>query len=138
MRRTLSMPVMEKSSPSKGQAAGSKGTPLSRMRSSSSSGVTEYTVTVTVPKESGIIVMPKPLYGFPVVRVLNAGLDGDETDVAESIEHPVFTGIRALVVDDEPMNLVVATGLLRDYGMEPDTAESGREALEKYDANMTY
>ena len=39
---------------------------------------------------------------------------------------------RALIVDDEPMNLVVASKLLREYGMIVNTAESGKEALEKY------
>ena len=31
------------------------------------------------------------------------------------------------------MNLVVASGLLREYKMYADTAESGREAIEKYE-----
>ena len=44
----------------------------------------------------------------------------------------MFNGIRALIVDDEPMNLVVATGMFKDYGMITDTADSGKEALEKY------
>ena len=98
-----------------------------------------YTIVVsankgfTVPKNSGVIVMPKPLYGFPVVRVLNAEI-GNEMTAAETREHPRYPGIRALVVDDEPMNLVVATGLFREYGMEIDTAESGREALLKYES----
>ncbi len=78
---------------------------------------------------SGVLVMPKPLYGFPVVRILN----GDEAGFGDvSTEKLRFTGISALVVDDEPMNLVVATGLLREYKMFADTAESGKEAIEKY------
>ncbi len=78
---------------------------------------------------SGVLVMPKPLYGFPVVRILN----GDEAGFGDvSTEKLRFTGVSALVVDDEPMNLVVATGLLREYKMFADTAESGKEAIEKY------
>ena len=38
---------------------------------------------------------------------------------------------KVLVVDDLPMNLIVARGLLAPYGMEVDTAESGKEAVEK-------
>ena len=44
-------------------------------------------------------------------------------------------GKKALVVDDEPMNLVVATSLFRDYEMIIDTAGSGKEALSKYHDN---
>ncbi len=79
-------------------------------------------------KESGVLVMQKPLYGFPVVCILN----GEENLANENTEKVRFTGVSALVVDDEPMNLVVATGLLREYRMFADTAESGREAVEKY------
>ena len=42
-----------------------------------------------------------------------------------------LNGIRALVVDDEPMNIVVAIGLLKEYGMEVETASSGNEAIQK-------
>ncbi len=77
----------------------------------------------------GILVMQKPLYGFPVVRILNGETDGFTEEVSGAIR---FDGVRSLVVDDEPMNLVVATGLLREYQIEADTAESGKEAIEKY------
>ena len=87
--------------------------------------------------DQNVIVMPKPLYGFPVIRVVNDGygLDGDQMEAGE--EKPFFDGVRALIVDDEPMNLIVATGLFKDYGMITDTAASGREALDKV-ANATY
>ncbi len=78
-----------------------------------------------------ITVIPKPIYGFPVVRILNGDTEYDIVGDAES-EKPRFTGVSALVVDDEPMNLVVATGLLREYKMFADTAESGKDAIEKY------
>lgn len=83
--------------------------------------------------EKGVIVLPKPLYGFPVVRILNG-----DTDIEGSIElseaKPRYDGVRALIVDDEPMNLIVATGLLKEYGMIPYTADSGKDAIEKYTA----
>ncbi|MBR1740574.1 MAG: DegV family EDD domain-containing protein [Lachnospiraceae bacterium] len=56
----------------------------------------------------------------------------------EEVE-PVYTrDAAALVVDDVPMNLLVAKGILKYTGMEIDTADSGREALsmvcrKKYD-----
>ncbi len=97
-----------------------------------------FEVTVGVHEGSsdkvsdGVIAVPDPLYAFPVVRVLNG-----EYDCAGGVEERgklCFTGISALVVDDEPMNLVVATGLLRDYKIFADTAESGQEAIEKYES----
>ncbi|MCR5109281.1 MAG: response regulator [Lachnospiraceae bacterium] len=81
---------------------------------------------------SRVLVMPKPLYAYPVIKVLNEGSEAKGLDLAEHMEKPELEGIRALVVDDEPMNLVVATGLLDDYGIVTDTAQSGSEAILKY------
>lgn len=83
---------------------------------------------------SHIIVMPKPLYAYPVIKILNEGKDIRSLDIDEINQKPVLTGVKALVVDDEPMNLVVATGLFGEYGMTSDSAGSGAEAIEKYAA----
>jgi CheY-like chemotaxis protein len=72
------------------------------------------------------------MYAFPIVRVLNGELEA-ELGRENPEDRVMFTGVRALVVDDEPMNLVVASGLFRDYGMDIDTAESGMEAIKKYE-----
>ncbi len=90
-----------------------------------------------VNKNSRVIVMSKPLFGYPVVRVLNKDLQPRMAAGAEEERKPVLDGIRALVVDDEPMNLVVAQGLFKEYNMEIDTAYSGKESLVKY-ANNDY
>ncbi len=79
----------------------------------------------------GVTVIPRPLYSVTVTRVINDENVSDGFD--ENENKPVFPGIKALVVDDEVMNLVVATGLLRDYRMETDTAESGLDAVSKYE-----
>ncbi|MBO4901917.1 MAG: response regulator [Lachnospiraceae bacterium] len=84
---------------------------------------------------SKVIVMPKPLYGFPVAKILNEGPQAVDIEADESLRKPMFDGVKALIVDDEPMNLVVATGLFRDYRMSTDTAESGKDALAKYAEN---
>ena len=84
---------------------------------------------------SKVIVMPKPLYGYPVIKVLNEGKDAKAIELGDIFEKPDLKGIRVLVVDDEPMNLVVATGLFKDYGMIIDTAGSGREAIKKCEDN---
>ena len=44
----------------------------------------------------------------------------------------VLDGVRGLVVDDEPMNLIVATGILKGYGMEIETADSGVESIKMF------
>ena len=88
-----------------------------------------------VSKGSGVIVMPKPLYGCPVVRVINGDVRGSLMSGIEEERRPVLEGIHALVVDDEPMNLVVATGIFKEYKMFIDTAASGKEAIEKYAKN---
>jgi len=44
--------------------------------------------------------------------------------------------VQVLVVDDLPTNLLVARGLLAPYGLQTDTAASGREALEKVQAGQ--
>ncbi len=84
---------------------------------------------------SSVLVMPKPLYGYPAVKVVNEGADAQNLSATGSGERPVFKNVRALVVDDEPMNLVVATGLFRDYEMIIETAGSGKEAITKYRNN---
>ena len=82
---------------------------------------------------SRVVIVQKP-YAFPVVRALNG--EGFVSVSDDNSQKPVFDRVSALVVDDEVMNLVVASGLLRDYGMTVDTAESGREAIEKYETGQ--
>ncbi len=86
---------------------------------------------VKVPENSRVVLMPKPLYAYPAIKVLNEGRDVRNIEGCESTERPVFKDCSVLVVDDEPMNLVVATSLFRDYEMKVETAGSGREAIRK-------
>ena len=41
----------------------------------------------------------------------------------------ICPGVKVLVVDDEPMNLMVAEGIFKDFRMEITTAESGMKAI---------
>ena len=79
--------------------------------------------------------MPKPLYAYPIIKLLNEGRDAGDLNCNENQEKPVFKGVKALVVDDEPMNLVVATSLFREYEMIVDTAGSGKESIRKFRDN---
>ena len=62
---------------------------------------------------------------------------GDFKDVLPETEEKLFTpsfradGARILVVDDNDMNLRVAEGILKPYGIRPDTASGGMEAIQK-------
>ncbi len=82
-------------------------------------------------KGSRVISMPKPLYAYPVIKIINEGRAAMNIEGFDSTK-PMFTNVRALVVDDEPMNLVVATSVFTDYKMIVDTAGSGKEAIRKY------
>lgn len=84
------------------------------------------------PKDSKLVFLPKPLYGLPVTKVINGHLSELDAMLDEKRHKPVFEGVRVLIVDDEPMNLVVATGTFRDYGMITETAASGQESLDKF------
>ena len=88
-----------------------------------------------LPEGSRAILMPKPLYAYPIIKILNEGRNVTDIEDDESQERPVFRGVKALIVDDEPMNLVVATSLFKNYEMEIDTAGSGKESIRKYRDN---
>ncbi len=88
-----------------------------------------------LPENSRVVLMPKPLYAYPAIKILNDGRSADDLEGTENGEKPEFTGVRTLVVDDEPMNLVVAASLFREYGMLIETAGSGREAIRKFHEN---
>ena len=97
-----------------------------------------YTVVVSsdgrkdTVKVGNVTMTSKPIYGFPIVRILN-----EDRALPEGVDDNnklLLTGVSALIVDDEPMNLVVATGLFREYQMITDTANSGQESLDKYES----
>ena len=80
-----------------------------------------------VPAEnSRIILIKKPFYCLSVVNILNSREDYEELSEDKNVICP---GVRVLVVDDEPMNLMVAQGIFREYQMEVSTASGGMEAI---------
>ncbi len=96
------------------------------------------TVAVSADKKfsvrsgSEVVIISKPVYGYQIVQVLNEEFGGKHISFESEIVKPDLSGIKALVVDDEPMNLVVAMGILKDYKMIIDTADSGKESIEKF------
>ncbi len=80
----------------------------------------------SLPEGSAIRLLRKPFFGFPILEVLNIRVD----ELIKGEKRAVFPGVRALVVDDEPLNLTVATGILQRYQMRVTTVASGAEAVE--------
>ncbi|MCR5790082.1 MAG: response regulator [Lachnospiraceae bacterium] len=70
-------------------------------------------------------ILPKPFYCFPVVALLNQDPSVEENRAVRLM----CSGVKALVVDDEPMNHMVAKSIFRRYGMEVFTADSGKESI---------
>ncbi len=86
---------------------------------------------VKLPEGSKVRIMAKPFYCFPVVGVLNSR--PEDGVAAEGVVS--FPGARVLIVDDEPMNLIVSAQMLRRYGMAVTTCESGAAAIDLCRAN---
>lgn len=74
----------------------------------------------------------RPLHVFSVATVLNG--ERLQQDIYEERWHKDrfhVENAHILVVDDSAMNLKVAASMLRHYGVEIETALSGKEAIEK-------
>ncbi|MBO4338036.1 MAG: response regulator, partial [Lachnospiraceae bacterium] len=71
-------------------------------------------------------LLSKPFYGTQVTNFLNHAFAGSDA----AMEKMTTPGLQALVVDDEPMNLIVAKGIFSSYGMIVSTASGGQEALD--------
>ncbi len=79
-----------------------------------------------LPNGSRVRVLRKPFYCFPVISIL----DSDLSTVSSDSEQMYCPGVKVLVVDDEPMNLTVAKGIFKRYGIQVITAASGKESIE--------
>ncbi|MBO7363318.1 MAG: response regulator, partial [Lachnospiraceae bacterium] len=77
---------------------------------------------------SKITQIPKPFYGVQIANFLNQTIDDE---LVEGHEKMMCPGVKVLVVDDEPMNLLVARGIFESYGMIVDTVHSGEASIAK-------
>ena len=77
---------------------------------------------------SRLRVIKKPLCTLSIANVLNAVNDAEEDAANKEILR--CPGVRVLVVDDEPMNLLVVEGIFGAWDMEVTTAASGAQAIE--------
>jgi signal transduction histidine kinase/CheY-like chemotaxis protein len=88
------------------------------------------------------VTIPLPAVGEATVgEKVKAELEGFTYGIGKGLAGAKFVRSRippgrVLVVDDLEVNLLVAKGLLRNYGLSVDTALSGREAVDKIRACM--
>lgn len=92
-----------------------------------------------LPEAGRVKLLRKPFYCLSVCNILNSGM-AENADVFGE-KRMICPGITVLVVDDEPMNLMVAEGIFMDYQMQVKTAGSGMEAVslcEKEDFDLIF
>lgn len=78
-----------------------------------------------------INIMRAPVYVLSILNTLSAR-DFSVSELLVSEAMPDYDGnIRALVVDDEKMNIIVAKEVLASYGIETVGVTSGAEAIDK-------
>lgn len=80
-----------------------------------------------LPQASRVKLLRKPFCCLSIINSLTVG-GTENTDMFEG-KHMICPGIKVLVVDDEPMNLMVAEGIFKEYQMKVKTAQSGVEAI---------
>ena len=77
-------------------------------------------------------VMSKPVYSLSLYNAMGiAGIDLGSNDVENDSFAFVAPEAKVLIVDDNPVNLTVASGLLEPLKMFVDTARGAAEAIEK-------
>ncbi|MCR5098631.1 MAG: response regulator [Lachnospiraceae bacterium] len=80
------------------------------------------------PRENTkVIIIRKPFYCFPVIKILETSQE--QLKPEKDDRRMITPWIHALVVDDEPMNLIVAEGIFKKYCMDVTVANSGMEAI---------
>ena len=85
--------------------------------------------TKEVVYDRNTVYAKKPIWSGSVADVFNGeGITGEigRTETKETIS---ITGARALIVDDNDINLKVSQGLLKPYGLAVDTAGSATEGI---------
>lgn len=83
--------------------------------------------------DSNLLVLRKPFFALSIVNLLSGRERDNKFEDAQAAGRRPFTckGVKALAVDDEEMNLMVAKGVLGSYGMQVDTCSNGKAAIER-------
>lgn len=92
-----------------------------------------------ISKADFIIYEPFTIMMF--AEMLGGGKEcKEETEGVDNVDELVFQlkDVKALVVDDNAVNLMVASNVLMQYGIEVEEADSGSMAVKKYYENDDY
>lgn len=87
--------------------------------------------TVNIPYDVQIVAKNKPTK--PSIEYLDINKSNQEKIPAEP---SLFFGKKALVVEDNDMNILLLTLLLKKYGIEFDVAKDGQTALDLFNDNL--
>lgn len=92
-------------------------------------------------KQAGAnIVIAKPLFESSLYNTLNSVTKSASSTESTEISQPNFpklSGKRVLLAEDNMLNCEIATELLSVTGVEIESAENGKEALDKFLASPT-
>ncbi len=80
-----------------------------------------------LPKNSKVTPLKKPFYFLPIIDILNKS-NKAASDLFDT-RRIICPNVKALIVDDEPMNLMVANEILKAYQMKVKTVSSGQKAI---------
>ncbi|MEG1801544.1 MAG: response regulator, partial [Oscillospiraceae bacterium] len=87
-------------------------------------------------KEAGVnMFVTKPVFQSTVFNMLMSLSGGKYIEGNKTGENYNFKGHRVLLVEDNALNMEIATELLSVTGIEVDSAENGKLALEKFTAS---
>lgn len=78
------------------------------------------------------LVVKKPLYSLNLAMIFNEeSINENYNNVTDEDYEFIAPEARILIVDDNPVNLTVAEGLLKPLQLKIETAQSGKEAINK-------
>lgn len=82
-------------------------------------------------------IITKPLFESALTALLaEISGGGKETEEEKGLQTGDFRGRRFLVVEDNELNREIAVGLLEATGALIDTAENGKEAVDRFEASL--
>ncbi len=87
-------------------------------------------------REAGVdAFLSKPLFKPRLATAMRSLLCQEQGNALEAIKTKDYTGYRVLLVDDNELNCEIASEILGMTNMEVETAENGREAVEKFSSS---
>lgn len=98
----------------------------------------DFEQMMTADQAPGLMLITKPVYCVVQANILNGEVSATATSRNQTKFNFIAPTARILVVDDNETNLLVASGLLKQYQFQIDTATSGYEALDKLQADPHY